>query len=44
MEAYLKEGELNLEVIAIYKGFLYIFAAWIFDKSLPWTAGEAPTL
>ena len=44
MEAYLKEGELNPEVIATYKGFLRIFAAWIFDESLPWTAGEAPTL
>ena len=44
MEAYLKEGELNPEVIATYKGFIRIFAAWIFDESLPWTAGEAPTL
>ena len=44
MEAYLKEGELNPEVIATYKGFLRIFSAWIFDESLPWTTGEAPTL
>jgi hypothetical protein len=44
MEAYLKEGELNLEVIATYRGFLRIFSAWILDESLPWTAGEAPTL
>jgi len=44
MEAYLKEGELNLEVVATYKGFLRLFSAWIFDESLPWTAGEAPTL
>jgi hypothetical protein len=44
MEAYFKEGELNPEVIATYKGFLRIFSAWIIDESLPWTAGEAPTL
>jgi len=44
MEAYLKEGELNPEVVATYKGFLCIFSAWIFDESLPWTTGEAPTL
>jgi hypothetical protein len=44
MEAYLKEGELNPEVVATYKGFLHIFLAWIFDESLPWTTGEAPTL
>jgi hypothetical protein len=44
MEAYLKEGELNPEIVATYKGFLRIFAAWIFDESLPWTTGEAPTL
>jgi hypothetical protein len=44
MKAYLKKGELNPEVVAIYKGFLRIFAAWIFDESLPWTTGEAPTL
>jgi len=44
MEAYLKEGELKPEVVATYKGFLHIFSAWIFDESLPWTTGEAPTL
>ena len=44
MAAYLKEGELNPEVITTQKGFLRIFAAWILDESLPWTAGEAPTL
>ena len=44
MEAYLKEGELNPQVIATYKGFLHIFAAWISDESLPWMTGEAPTL
>jgi hypothetical protein len=44
MKAYLKEGELNPEVIVTYKGFLRIFSAWIFDESLPWTAGEATTL
>jgi hypothetical protein len=44
MEAYLKEGELNPEVIATYRGFLCIFSAWIIDESLPWTAGEALTL
>ena len=44
MEAYLKEGELNPEVVATYKGFLHIFSAWIIDESLPWTAGDALTL
>jgi hypothetical protein len=44
MEAYLKEGELNPEIVATYKRFLRIFAAWIFDESLLWTTGEAPTL
>jgi hypothetical protein len=44
MEAYLKEGELNLEVVVTYKGFLRIFSAWIIDESLPWTARDAPTL
>jgi len=44
MEAYLKEGKLNPEVIAMYKGFLCIFSVWILDESLPWTTGEAPTL
>jgi hypothetical protein len=44
MEAYLKEGELNPEVVVTYKGFLRLFSAWILDESLPWTAGEAPTL
>ena len=44
MEAFLKERELNPQVIATYKGFLCIFSAWIFDESLPWTTGEEPTL
>ena len=44
MEAYLKEGELNPAVVVTYRGFLRIFSAWIIDESLPWTAGEAPTL
>ena len=44
MEAYLKEGKLNPEVVATYRGFLCIFLPWIFDKSLPWTAREASTL
>ena len=44
MEAYLKDGELNLQVVTTYKGFLRIFSAWILDESLPWTTGEAPTL
>lgn len=44
MASYLKEGKLNPQVVATYKGFLCIFAAWILDKSLPWTTGEAPTL
>ena len=44
MKAFLKEGELNPEIIATYSGFLRIFSAWIIDESLPWTTGEAPTL
>ena len=44
MEVYLKEGELNPEVIATYREFLHIFSAWIFDESLLWTTGEVPTL
>lgn len=44
MKAFLKEGELNPAVVVTYKGFLRIFSAWIIDESLPWTAGEAPTL
>ena len=44
MEAFLKEGELNLEIIATYLGFLHIFVAWIIDESLPWMTGEALTL
>ena len=44
MEAFLKEGELNLEVTTTYAGFLCIFAAWIIDGSLPWMTGEAPML
>ena len=44
MEAYLKEGELNPAIITTYKGFLRIFVAWIFNESLPWMTGEAPTL
>ncbi|KAF8223566.1 hypothetical protein L208DRAFT_1316229 [Tricholoma matsutake] len=44
MEIYLKEGELNPEIVATYRGFLRIFSVWIFDESLPWTTGEVPTL
>jgi hypothetical protein len=44
MKAFLKEGELNPEIIATYSGFLRIFSAWVIDESLPWTTGEAPTL
>jgi len=44
MEVYLKEEELNPEVIVMYKGFLCIFSAWIINESLPWTAGEVLTL
>jgi hypothetical protein len=44
MNSFLKEGELNPEAIVTYKRFIRIFSAWIFDESLPWTAGEAPTL
>lgn len=44
MASYLKDGELNPQIVATYKGFLRIFSAWILDESLPWTTGEAPTL
>ena len=44
MEAYLKDGELNPQVVVTYEGFLRIFSAWILNESLPWTTGEAPTL
>lgn len=44
MKEYLKEGALNLAIIATQKGFLHIFSAWILDKSFPWTTVEAPTL
>ena len=44
MEAYLKEGELNLAIIPTQAGFLHLFSAWILDESLPWTMGEAPGL
>ena len=44
MAAYLKAGELNPDVTPTQKGFLRLFAAWILDESLPWTAGEAPAL
>ena len=30
MEMYLKESELNLEIITTYKEFLRIFLAWIY--------------
>jgi hypothetical protein len=44
MADYLKEGLLNPQIIATYKGFLRLFTAWILDESLPWTTGEAPAL
>ena len=44
MRAYLKEGELNPAVNPTQTGFYRLFAAWILDKSLPWTTGEAPSL
>lgn len=44
MDAYLKEGELNPQIVATKSGFLRIFSAWILDEDLPWTTGEAPTL
>ncbi|KAJ7572408.1 hypothetical protein C8J56DRAFT_709855, partial [Mycena floridula] len=44
MASYLKDGELNPQIIATQQGFLRSVAAWILDESLPWTAGEAPTL
>ena len=40
MKLFLKEGELNPKVIAIYKGFLCIFSACLIDESLPWSTGE----
>ncbi|KAJ3513785.1 hypothetical protein NLJ89_g2755 [Agrocybe chaxingu] len=44
MRKFLKDGELNPEIIPTQKGFLRLFSAWILDESLPWTIGEAPSL
>ena len=44
MEAYLREGELNPQIVPTKAGFLRIFSAWILDEDLPWTTGQAPTL
>ena len=44
MAAYLKQGELNPQIIPTQAGFVRLFAAWVLDESLPWTTGEAPSL
>ena len=44
MAAYLKQGELNPQIIPTQAGFVCLFAAWVLDESLPWTTGEAPSL
>lgn len=44
MEGFLKEGELNPQIIPTQRGFLRLFAAWILDQDLPFTTGEAPSL
>ena len=44
MAAYLKEGQLNPQIIPTQVGFNRLFAAWILDESLSWTTGEAPSL
>jgi hypothetical protein len=44
MREYLRDGELNPTATTTQTGFYRLFAAWILDKSLPWTTGEAPTL
>ncbi|KAF7794098.1 hypothetical protein EIP86_005228 [Pleurotus ostreatoroseus] len=44
MAAFLKEDKLNLRMVPIYKGFLWLFSAWILDEDLPFTTGEAPSL
>ncbi len=44
MAAYLRDRELNPQILPTQKGFLQIFSTWILDESLPLTTGEAPTL
>lgn len=44
MEDFLKEGEMNPEIVPTQSGFYRLFAAWILDESLPWTMGESPSL
>jgi len=44
MREYLRDGELNPAITTTQTWFYHLFAAWILDESLPWTAGEAPTL
>ncbi|RDB30886.1 hypothetical protein Hypma_005713 [Hypsizygus marmoreus] len=40
MEGYLKEGLLNPSITPTQKGFYKVFAAWILEDDLPFTAGE----
>lgn len=44
MSEFLERGRLNPAVRASAKGFLKIFALWILDEDMPWSAGEAPLL
>jgi len=44
MAEFLREGELNPQIVATKRGFLRIFSAWVVEESLPWTTGEAPML
>ncbi|KAH9855327.1 hypothetical protein C2E23DRAFT_724823, partial [Lenzites betulinus] len=44
MAAYIKEGVLNPALEPTKKGFHRVFAAWILDDNLPFTAGESPSL
>ena len=44
MAVYLKQGELNPQIIPTQAGFICLFAAWVLDESLPWMTSEAPSL
>lgn len=44
MAEFLREGELNPQIVPTRKGFLRVFSAWVIDESLPWTTGESPML
>lgn len=44
MAEFLRNGELNPQIVPTKRGFLRIFSAWVVEESLPWTTGEAPML